>query len=73
MSGLRADVEVFDAGEEAAKGDVGTEGEDEDAHHSPTKARGQHFDVSGLDGVLYLPDKVIRYGFAFPEPFLQEP
>jgi len=72
-SGFRANVEVFDAGEVTAEGDVGTEGEDEDAHHPPTKARGQHLDISGLDGVLQLPDEVIRYGFVFPKPFFQEP
>jgi hypothetical protein len=65
-------VEVFDAGERSAQGDVGTEGEDEDAHHPAVEVGGQDFEVAGLDESPEFLEEWLRNRLAVPEPFLQQ-
>jgi hypothetical protein len=44
-------VEVFDAGEEPARGDVEAVGEDDHTQHLVLRPGGQHLHVSWLDGL----------------------
>jgi hypothetical protein len=61
-SGFRAHVEVFDTGEEPARGDVETVGEYGYAQYPVLRPGGQYLYVSGLDGLSQAAGEIRWHG-----------
>jgi hypothetical protein len=71
-SGSLAHVEVFDAGEKSAGGEVEAIGDDGYAQYLVLRPSGEYFQVSGLDGFSQAVGEMLRYWLAVPESFLEE-
>jgi hypothetical protein len=71
-SGYRADVEIFDAGEEATCGDVEAVSEDGHADCTVMRPGGEYLQVSGLDGIAQALDESFWDGLAISERLFEE-
>jgi hypothetical protein len=71
-SGFRAHVEVFDTGEEPARGDVETVGEYGYAQYPVLRPGGQYLYFSGLDGLSQAAGEIRWHGISIPESFFEE-
>src|SRR5215208_6447822 len=71
-SGFRAHVEVFDAGEEPASGDVEAVGEDDYTQHLVLRPGGQYLHVSCLDGLSQAVGEIFGDRISIPESFFEE-
>jgi hypothetical protein len=69
-SGFRAHVEVFDAGEQSAGGDVQAVGEDGYAEYLLSRPGGEYLYVPEFDGLPQTVNELLGYGLAVPEGFL---
>src|SRR5688572_690735 len=71
-SGFGADVEVFDAGEERAGGDVGAVGEDGHAQYTLFGPGDEYLHVSGIDGFVHSFGEVFGDWLAASEGLFEE-
>jgi hypothetical protein len=71
-SGFLAHVEIFDAGEEPARGDVEAVGEDCYTQHLLICPGGQYLNVSGLDGLSQAVGENFGDGIPIPESSCEE-
>ena len=71
-SGFRAHVELFDAGELAARRDVRAVRKNGYAECSPFRPDGENLKVSALDCLSQVVSEILGYGLAIPEGFFQE-
>lgn len=71
-SGFRAHIEVFDAGEQSAGGDVQAIGEDGYAEYLLSRPGGEYLYVPEFDGLPQTVNELLGYGLAIPEGFLQD-
>ena len=71
-SGSLAHVEVFDAGEVPAGGEVKAIGDDGYAEYLVFRPGGEYFQVSGLDGFSQAVGEILGDWLAVPEGFLEE-
>ncbi len=71
-SGFRAHIEVFDAGEQSAGGDVQAIGEDGYAEYLLSRPGGEYLYVPEFDGLPQTVNELLGYGVAIPEGFLQD-
>ena len=65
-SGFRAHVEVFDAGEEPARGDAEAVGEDDYTQHLVLRPGGKYLHVSCRDGLSQAVGEILWHGITIP-------